>query len=258
MPEPEYGPEQELGPTIADAFQTKADTARGLRQRGMAAEARRRIRKRRQTLVAATAAVVVAVAIGGVWTTIGSPSPVATSGGDSYSAGSGEAGSGDSREAPSAPNQDACPEQSAMLRANGYAAPSAGTGLDLDMPVYGLQACRYRLVPGDPVLLGSGRLNASTAQQIVDAIKVLPERNPDLPVFKCAPSAAQPSEAIVLRFDTGSGVVREIWVQYDGCAAVGFLTGSKTYGLYPAPLKLFMTGTLRPTGGTYLDSLKGW
>jgi len=253
MPEPEYGPEQELGPKLADAFQTQADTVSGRRGRVMAAEARRRIRKRRQTLVAAAAAVVVVIAIGGVWSAIGSPSPVATSASDS----SGEAAASGNKDAPTVSGESACPEPHPILQGDN-GGPTAGTGLDLAMPVYGLQACRYRLTPGATMLLGSGSFNASTAQQIVDAIKVLPERNPDLPVFKCAPSAAQPSEAIVLRFDTGSGVVREIWVQYDGCAAVGFLTGSKTYGLYPAPLKLFMTGTLRPTGGTYLDSLKGW
>ncbi|HEY4570326.1 MAG TPA: hypothetical protein VIH10_12700, partial [Kribbella sp.] len=87
--------------------------------------------------------------------------------------------------------------------------------------------------------------------------KVLPERNPSLPVFKCAPQTARPSEAIVLRFDTAAGV-REVWVEYDGCAAVGFFTGNRTYGLYAAPLKLFMTGSVRPSGGTYLSALPGW
>jgi len=254
MPEPECGPEQELGPKLADAFQTQADSLSGLRGRVMAAEARRRIRKRRQTLVAAAAAVVVVVAIGGVWSAIGSPSPVATSAGDSST---GEAAGAGTNDAPSAPGKSACPEVHPIFQGDN-GGPAAGTGLDLAMPVYGLQACRYRLTTGATMLLGSGSFNASTAQQIVDDIKVLPERNPDLPVFKCAPSMAQPSEAIVLRFDTGSGVVREIWVQYDGCAAVGFLTGSRTYGLYAPPLKLFMTGTLRPTGGTYLDGLQGW
>ncbi|HET6298971.1 MAG TPA: hypothetical protein VFG33_36720, partial [Kribbella sp.] len=98
MPEPECGPEQELGPKLADAFQTQADSLSGLRGRVMAAEARRRIRKRRQTLVAAAAAVVVVVAIGGVWSAIGSPSPVATSAGDSST---GEAAGAGTNDAPS-------------------------------------------------------------------------------------------------------------------------------------------------------------
>ncbi|GAA1607796.1 hypothetical protein GCM10009789_72760 [Kribbella sancticallisti] len=249
MPEPE----DELGPKIADAFQTKADAVRGLRERGLAAEARRRIRKRRQTLIAGAAAVVVAFSIGGVWGAIGGPSPIATSQDSSSSAG------GSAKEA--APEVPAtvtpCPEQHPVLTAGGHEAVPLGTGLDLEMPVYGLQACRYRVLPDNTMLLGSQSFNATTAQQIVDAIKVLPERNPDLPVFKCAPELAKPSEAIVLRFDTASGI-REVWVGYDGCASAGFFTGSRTYGLYAAPLKLFMKGTVRPTEGTYLDHLEGW
>jgi hypothetical protein len=255
MPEPEYGPEDELGPKIADAFQTKAHSVQGLRERGLAAEARRRIRRRRQTLIAGSAAVVVAVAIGGVWSAVGGPSPVATSASDSSGAGAAE---GASKNAPKAPQAtDVCPEQHPIMTADGHQVLPPGTGLDVEMPVYGLQACRYRTVPGNTMLLGSATFNATTAQEVVDAIKVLPERNPDLPVFKCAPSLARPSEAIVLRFDTATGL-REIWVDYDGCASVGFFTGSRTYGLYAAPLKLFMKGTVRPTGGTYLDHLKGW
>ena len=253
MPEPEYGPEQELGPKLADAFQTKADSVRGPQGRGMAAEARRRIRKRRQTLAAAAAAVVVVVAIGGVWSAIGSPAPVSTSASDS----SGEAVAGGSKDAPSAPGESACPEPHPILQGDN-GGPTAGSGLDLAMPVYGLQACRYRLTPGATMLLGSGGFNATAAQELVNEIRVLPEQNPELPMFDCSPEAAKPTEAIVLRFDTGSGTIREIWVQYDGCGSVGFLTGSRTYGLYPAPLKLFLKGTLRPTGGIYLDNLKGW
>ena len=85
---------------------------------------------------------------------------------------------------------------------------------------------------------------------MVDEIKVLPERNPDLPVFKCAPQTAKPSEAIVLRFDTAAGI-SEIWVEYDGCDSAGFFTGTHTYGLYAAPLKLFMQGrSARPAAPT--------
>jgi hypothetical protein len=129
--------------------------------------------------------------------------------------------------------------------------------LNLAVPVSGLEACRYRLTPGAQALLGSRTFTQHEAQQIVDAIKVLPERNPALPVFKCTPEAARPSEAIVLRFGTAQGI-REIWVQYDGCATAGFLNGTTTYGLFASPLKLFMTGTLRPSGGVYLDHLTGW
>ena len=114
----------------------------------------------------------------------------------------------------------------------------------------------YQLTPGATTLLGE-RLNAGIAQQVVDAIKGLPERNPDLPVFKCAPQTAQPSEAIVLRFDTSAGV-REIWVEYDGCDSAGFFTGSHTYGLYAAPLKLFMTGrSAQPVAPTSAPSRTG-
>jgi hypothetical protein len=251
---PEHEPEQELGPKIADAFQTKADSVRGLRSGGMASIARHRVRRRRQTLITAAATVVVAVSIGGVWGAIGGPSPVSTSAGDSKAA---EAGSG-AIDTPEVPRQNTgCPQQHPIETAPGPEAVPSGTGLDVQMPVYGLQACRYRLVPGDPMLLGSATFNAGTAQQVVDAIKVLPERNPELPVFKCAPSAAQAKEAIVLRFDTALGP-KEVWVAYDGCASAGFFTGSRTYGLYAAPLKLFMKGTVRPAGGIYLDHLKGW
>ncbi|MDX6246914.1 MAG: hypothetical protein QOF10_274 [Kribbellaceae bacterium] len=251
---PDYEPEQELGPKIADAFQTKADTVRGLQARGMAGEARRRIRRRRQTLIAGAAALVVAVSIGGVWSAIGGPSPVSTSAGDSSAEGSA---AGASKDAPSIPNQvTACPERP-PLTANSPEAVPPGTGLDVQMPVYGLQACRYRIVPGDTMLLGSASFDATTAQQVVDAIKVLPERNPSLPVFRCTAEQARPKEAIVLRFNTTAGL-KQIWVMYDGCASIGFITGSHTYGLYAAPLKLFMTGTVRPTGGTYLDHLQGW
>jgi hypothetical protein len=107
------------------------------------------------------------------------------------------------------------------------------------------------------MLLGSAHFNAARAQQVVDAIKVLPERNPSLPVFKCTPETARPKEAIVLRFDTTTGI-REVWVGYDGCSSAGFFTGTRSYGLYAAPLKLFMKGTVRPSGGIYLDHLTGW
>ena len=260
---PEHEEEHELGSKLADAFQTKAHTVQGLRSQGMAAIARRRVRRRRQTLITAAATVVVAVSIGGVWGAVGGPSPVSTSAGsaDSKAEGDGSTGSLDNPQAPR--EIPGCPEEHPIETAPGPEAVTPGIGLDLQMPVYGLEACRYRvtsgdptLVSGDPMLLGSASFNAGTAQQVVDAIKVLPERNPELPVFKCAPSA-RAKEAIVLRFDTALGT-KEIWVAYDGCASAGFFTGSKTYGLYAAPLKLFLKGTVRPTGGIYLDHLKGW
>jgi hypothetical protein len=246
---PEHEPEQELGPKITSAFQSKADGAIGLRVNGLASEARRRVRRRRQTMTMAAAAAVVAVAIGGVWNIVGDPSPVSTS----SSGASKEDGAG--TNAPNVVPDVACPPDHPILK-GGVVLP-AGTGLDVETPVRGVQACRYRLTNGATMLLGQQRFNATVAQQVVDAIKVLPERNPELPVFKCTPQAAQPSEAIVLRFDTAVGI-REVWVQYDGCDSAGFFTGSGTYGLYSTPLKLFMVGTVRPTGGTYLDALKDW
>jgi hypothetical protein len=256
---PEYDDqEQELGPAVADAFQTKADTSFGVHGQRMATEARRRVRQRRKNLLGAAAAVIaVAVVGGGVWSAIGSPSPVA-----SNSAGGAERG--DTRaeapeysetQQPPADKAGGCAPEPAIF--SGDTGPSAATGLDLAVPVSSLEACRYRLTLGNQALLGSASFNDYVAQQVVNAIKVLPERNPALPVFKCTPQAARPSEAIVLRFTTAAGV-REIWVQYDGCATAGFLNGSTTYGLFAAPLKLFMTGSVRPAGGIYLDHLKGW
>ena len=80
---PEHDPEQELGPKIASAFQSQADAQTGLRNGGLAREARRRVRKRRQNLTMAAAAVVVAAAIGGVWNLASGESPVASTAGDS-------------------------------------------------------------------------------------------------------------------------------------------------------------------------------
>ncbi|TDD27419.1 hypothetical protein E1218_10555 [Kribbella turkmenica] len=258
---PEHEPEQELGPKIADAFQRRAAAAAGPRGSALAAEARRRVRKRRQGMTMAAAAVVVAAAIGGVWNAIGDPSPIASSTSDS-SAEQGSSGTGSGRTSPGlVPPQTesgpACPADHVIQSPGGASAVPRGTGLDLETQVFGLEACRYRLTPDAPMLLGQHSLNAGIAQQVVDAIKVLPERNPDLPVFKCTPQLAQAKEAIVLRFDTSAGV-KEIWVQYDGCDTPGFFTGSRTYGLYAAPLKLFMIGSTRPTGSTYLNALEGW
>ncbi len=254
---PEHEPEQELGPKIAEAFQQQADAAAGPRGNVLAAEARRRVRKRRQGMVIAAAAVVVAASIGGVWNAVGEPSPIASSAQDSNSESAAGAESGSRSPQLVPPADAACPADHPILREGGYNAVPRGTGLDVDMPVSGMQACRYQLTPGATMLLGQQAFDAGVAQQVVDAIKVLPERNPDLPVFKCTPQTAQPSEAIVLRFNTSAGI-REIWVQYDGCDSAGFFTGSATYGLYAGPLKLFMTGQVRPPGGTYLDALKGW
>jgi hypothetical protein len=258
MPEHEHESEQELGPKIINAFEQQAGTASGPRGSVLAAEARRRVRKRRQGMTMAAAAVVVALSIGGVWNAIGDQPPVASNATDSKGE-SSAAGSGSGSRSPRLlPEADAaCPANHPILQEGAHIAVPRGTGLDLETPVLGLQACRYRLTPGATMLLGAKSFNAGIAQQVVDEIKVLPERNPDLPVFKCAPQTARPSEAIVLRFDTATGI-REIWVQYDGCDSAGFFTGERTYGLYAAPLKLFMTGTVRPAGGTYLESLQGW
>ena len=254
---PEHDPEQELGPKIASAFQSQADAQTGLRNDGLAREARRRVRKRRQNLTMAAAAVVVAAAIGGVWNLASGESPVASTASDS--SGHSQASAPDKSTEGMAPPKAAvsCPPDHAILQADGPNAVPAGTGLDLNTPVTGLQACRYQLTPGSTALLGQERFGPEVAQQVVDAIKVLPERNPSLPVFKCAPQTTQPSEAIVLRFDTAAGI-REVWVQYDGCDSAGFFTGTRTYGLYAAPLKLFMTGSVRPPGSTYLNALKDW
>jgi hypothetical protein len=90
---PEHEPEQELGPKLADAFQHQADRATDLRGSGLAAEARRRVRKRRQGMTMAAAAVVVAAAIGGVWSSVGDSPTIASNASDSQadreSAGSG-------------------------------------------------------------------------------------------------------------------------------------------------------------------------
>ncbi|GAB2632078.1 hypothetical protein [Kribbella swartbergensis] len=254
---PEHDSEQELGPKIADAFQRRADAVTGLRSGGgMAAQARRRVRRRRQGMAMAAAAVVVAGAIGGVWNAIGDQAPIASNASDRQAESAGGAGADSPGLVP--PKADAvCPADHPIQRPGGHNAVPPGTGLDVQMPVYGMQACRYGLTPGATTLLGQQAFDADRAQQVVNEIKVLPERNPDLPVFKCAPQTAQPKEAIVLRFDTSAGI-REIWVQYDGCDSAGFFTGSHTYGLYAAPLKLFMTGPVRPAGGTYLNTLEGW
>ncbi|TCC36978.1 hypothetical protein [Kribbella sindirgiensis] len=254
MPE-QHDPEQELGPKFTSAFQDQAGT-QDMQTSGLAREARRRVRRRRQALSMAAGAVLVVAAVGGVWGLLGGESPVATSQSDSASAGKEAAPEPRSSHGVASNAENAaCPISHPIQQA---AAPNdvpAGTGLDLNTPVAGLRACRYSTGAGG--LLGQEQFSAAVAQQVVNAIKVLPERNPDLPVFKCAPQVAKPSEAIALRFDTAAGT-KEIWVVYDGCTSSGFFTGSHTYGLYSAPLKLFMTGSVRPSGGTYLSALKDW
>ncbi|MDX6240008.1 MAG: hypothetical protein QOG10_4823 [Kribbellaceae bacterium] len=255
---PENEPEQELGPKISEALRTKAGAARSPRGETMAREARRRIRKRRQTLVAGAAAVVVAVAIGGVWSAVGGQSPVATS--SKQGTASGQAHDSTKNGPQATGSQTACPLQHPISTAGNVTVGPVGIGLDLRTPVTGLQACRYRLlVPGETgnTLIGSASFNASRAQDVATAIAGLPERNPALPRMMCIPEAARGREAIVLRFGTAAGT-REVWVSYDGCLGEGFFTQGHTYGLYAGPLKLFMTGSVRPTGGTYLDHLKGW
>lgn len=253
---PEHDPEQELGPKITSALQGHADT-QGMQATGLAREARRRVHRRRQTWSVAAAAVLVAVAVGGVWNVVGNDAPVATSSSDS--AGEGKAVAPEQQPSqglrPNAAENPGCPAQHAIQQVAGPSDVPSGVGLDLNTPVTGLHACRYSTGQGG--LLGQMEFDASVAQQVVDAIKVLPERNPDLPVFKCAPQVTKPSEAIALRFTTAAGV-KEIWVVYDGCTDAGFFTGTHTYGLYSAPLKLFMKDSVRPSGGTYLSALKDW
>ncbi|MEV6288239.1 hypothetical protein [Kribbella sp. NPDC051770] len=257
---PEYDEqEQELGPAVADALQNKADGSFSGHGRRMAAEARQRVRQRRKNLLASAAAVVaVAVVGGGLWSVGGMPTETASnSAGSTEDRGNASEYQPDSKSTgqPPADAATGCTVPEAMVR--GDMSPAAAVGLDLATPVTGVEACRYRLSPSPRVVLGSQRFDGLVAQQIVDAIKVLPERNPDLPVFKCTPEAARPKESIVLRFGTAQGI-RQIWVQYDGCATAGFLNGTTTYGLFAAPLKLFMTGSVRPSGGIYLDHLTGW
>jgi hypothetical protein len=252
---PEHDPEQELGPKITSALQNQVDEQTSLRNQGLASEARRRVRKRRQSwTMAAAAAVLVAAGIGGVWTATNGSSPVASNAGDS---GESKAAGPDRSAQGVVPSQaeTGCPANHPIVRAAGRNDVPAGTGLDVSTPVTGLVACRYQLTSGS--LLGRQGFSAEVAQQVVDAIKVLPERNPALPAFKCAPQATHPAEAIVLRFTTSAGI-REIWVQYDGCLSAGFSTGTHSYGLYAAPLKLFMTGPVRPSGSLYLNALEGW
>ena len=254
---PEHDPEQELGPKFTSALHNQAAVEGDLQTTGLAKEARRRVHRRRQTWSVAAGVVLVAAAIGGVWSFTGGESPVATS--NSESGGDSKAAAPNTAQGvlPSAEPTPGCPVDHPILKASGPDALPAGTGLDLNTIVTGLRACRYGFAEGGTGLLGQESFNAATAQQIVNEIKVLPERNAKLPVFKCAPQVSKPSEAIVLRFDTAAGI-REIWVEYDGCESAGFFTGTHTYGLYSAPLKLFMIGSVRPSGGTYLGALKDW
>ncbi|TDD60155.1 hypothetical protein E1263_12025 [Kribbella antibiotica] len=257
---PEYDPEQELGPKFTSAFRGQAETTESQSGR-LATVARLRVRRRRQAVMSSAAVVLVVVAIGGSWSVM---SGLTGSGPENSSAGQADTGatgvSGPQRTMEAVPSQPSfgaagCPAVHPILKAPATNAVPAGTGLDVGTPVTGLEACRYDLKAG--ALLGQQKFSPAIAQQVVDAIKVLPEMNSQLPVFKCAPQTAQPSEAIVLRFTTADGI-REIWVEYTGCNSPGFFTGSHTYGLFAAPLKLFMTGPVRPTGSTYLDALKGW
>ncbi|GAA1136527.1 hypothetical protein GCM10009630_39450 [Kribbella jejuensis] len=250
---PENDPEQELGPKITAALQDHAGLT-GLQKTGLAHEARRRVHKRRQTWSVAAAAVLVAAVAGGVWGVVGSESPVSNTKSDAGTA-PAAVPSRNAEGLATSPVNTGCRPQAAITQAPSPNALPAGTGLDVNTPVTGLTACRYSMSNG--AVLGQQVFDAAVAQQVVDAIKVLPERNPALPVFKCAPQVAKPSEAIALRFTTAAGI-REIWVHYDGCMSPGFFTGTKVYGLYSAPLKLFMVGNVRPTRGTYLDALKDW
>lgn len=258
---PEHDPEQELGPMFSSALRNQADASELPPSKGMASIARRRVRRRRQAVMSTAAAVLAVVAVGGVWNAFpgSSSSNSESAAGKAQEDNSGVAVSEPHRTAEAVPSQPlapaGCPPAHPILKAPATNAVPAGTGLDVSTPVSGLLACRYDLKAGG--LLGQQTYSPEVAQQVVDAIKVLPEMNSQLPVFKCAPQTAQPSEAIVLRFTTAAGI-KEIWVEYSGCNTPGFFTGSHTYGLFAAPLKLFMTGSVRPAGSTYLDALQDW
>jgi hypothetical protein len=251
---PEHDPEQELGPKITSALHDHADLT-GTQKTGLAREARRRVHRRRQAWSTAAGAVLVVAAVGGVWGLVGGEPQSTSSRSDAGSAPA--VAPKHNSEGVSSPKaaSTSCPPDHPIRRAQAPNALPTGTGLDLNTPVTGLTACRYSLADGR--VLGQQVFDAAVAQQVVDAIKVLPERNAALPAFKCAPQAAKPSEAIVLRFETADGP-REIWVEYDGCTSAGFFTGTHMYGLFSAPLKLFMVGDVRPTDGTYLRALKDW
>ena len=258
MPEQDFGdlgPEDEVGRQVADALRIKATDAPPSSH--LAATARGRIRRRRQALLAGAASVVVALVIGGVWQAVGGMSSTreTAASGDSAVHDNDAAG-----RAPMAPGQ-ACPAMHPISVAAQHDAVPPGIGLDLNTPVTGLTACRYKVVkPGEKAastLLGSATFDARRAQAFVNAIKPLPEVNPSQSVFDCSPEAARPREAIVLRFGTAAGI-REIWVGYDGCVSAGFFTGHHTYGLYGEPLRMFATGFVRPPEGNYLTDLQGW
>lgn len=252
--------DDELGRQVADALRQKAGNAPSAG--ALASTARKRIHRRRQTMLVGGAAVVVALAIGGVW-------QVATPGMYSSETSAGSADSnadqGTAPKVPSTPSNEGrsggCEPFHAIASATSITEIPVAVGLDLNTPVTGLTVCRYRVIEPNArlktALLGSAVLGPQQAQEVVDAIKPLPERNPDLPVFKCAPEKATAKQVIVLRFDTAKGV-REIWVGYDGCTTPGFYTGKKTYGLYAVPLKLFAVGSARPDRGTFLEALPGW
>ncbi|MFC0628760.1 hypothetical protein [Kribbella deserti] len=262
MPEyDEQGPvDDELARQVAAALRQKADAAPKAAR--LASTARSRVHRRRQTVLVGGAAVVVALAIGGVWQ-LASPSF------DTMTSGSADSGSAqpESKADQPTPPRDAkksgtvCEPFHAIASATSITDIPVAIGLDLNTPVTGLTVCRYRMIEPNvrlsTALLGSAVLGPEQAQEVVDAIKPLPERNPDLPVFKCSPAQAKPKQAIVLRFDTATGL-REVWVGYDGCSSPGFYTGKKTYGLYAAPLKLIAIGKARPDRGTFLGPLPGW
>ena len=246
MPEPEYGPEQELGPKLADAFQTQADTVSGRRGRVMAAEARRRIRKRRQTLVA------------GCCGRSGRSShrrgverhwqPV--TGRDECKRQQGRA----ARPAlgPTMPPvrawHERLPGGAPDLSQGDNGGPAAGTGLDLAMPVYGLQACRYRLTPGATDAAGLWR--ASTRLRPSGSSTTSRCCPSGIPTCRCSsarrqrPSRPRPSCCASTR--------ARGWCGRSGSSTTAVARSASSpeagrTGCTPPPLRLFMTGTLRPT-----------
>lgn len=265
--------DDDFGSQIERALNAHASDAP--RAGDLAAVARRRVRRRR-TAMAGTVAVALAVTVGGVaWNAVGRGAVETAS--DSGSGAAQEPAAEKRNPAePRVPTpgsvSDAGPASAAarcqpthpVMTAGGYTA--LRYGISLHTAVTGAWACRYRtswppnavaLGKSPPPLLGSVTLDSEHATALLAAIRALPEVNPALPKIACAPEAANPREAIVLRFSTAAGV-REIWVGYDGCATGGFYSADARRDLDPSVLHLFMTGPADPAQATWLNLLPGW
>jgi hypothetical protein len=127
---PEHDPEQELGPKFTSALHNQADGQSDLQTTGLAREARRRVHRRRQAWSVAAGAVLVAAAIGGVWSFGGGESPVATSNSDSSGDSKAAAPNKPQGVAPSSESAVGCPVDHPILTAPGPDAVAGGTGHD--------------------------------------------------------------------------------------------------------------------------------